>query len=106
MLASGQAYPLPGCWREGAVTLGVRPENVFLAPNGIKLQVELVEPLGSETLVHGRMADGTPLLAKLQGAEPVADAVTVALDPAALHIFDRSTGARLERIREPARTTV
>ncbi len=96
-LPCGQVYPLPGRWPEGAVTLGVRPENVALAADGIPLQVELVEPLGSETLVHGRMADGTALLAKLPGAAPVADAVSVALDPAALHIFDRGSGVRIDR---------
>ena len=63
--------------------------------DGIPLTVELVEPLGSETLVHGRMADGTPMLAKLNGAAPVGDAVRVALNPAELHVFDRESGRRL-----------
>jgi len=58
--------------------------------------VELVEPLGSETLVHGRMADGTALLAKLAGAAAVSDMISVALDPAELHVFDRSSGVRIE----------
>jgi len=97
-LASGQVFALPARFPGRAVTLGVRPENVGLAQDGIKLQVELVEPLGSETLVHGRMADGTALLAKLQGAAPVGDAVAVALDPAVLHLFDRSTGERIAPI--------
>ncbi|HYZ63783.1 MAG TPA: sn-glycerol-3-phosphate ABC transporter ATP-binding protein UgpC [Acetobacteraceae bacterium] len=95
-LGTGQSYPLPCRFPGDAVTLGVRPENVGLAQDGIPLQVELVEPLGSETLVHGRMSDGTALLAKLPGAAPVGDAVTVALDKAALHVFDRETGARIE----------
>jgi sn-glycerol 3-phosphate transport system ATP-binding protein len=97
-LASGQVFALPARFPGRAVTLGVRPENVALAQDGIPLQVELVEPLGSETLVHGRMADGTALLAKLQGAAPVGDAVAVALDPAVLHLFDRSTGERIAPI--------
>ena len=88
------ALPVP---RAGGpeVTLGVRPEHVALAQGGLPLQVELVEPLGSETLVHGRMADGTPLLAKLPGAMPVAERVEVALTPGELHLFDRATGRRL-----------
>ncbi len=95
-LASGQVFPLTMPRRGQAVTLGVRPENVSLSADGIPLQVELVEPLGSETLVHGRMADGTPLLAKLPGAAPVADRVGVTLDAAALHVFDAASGVRLE----------
>jgi sn-glycerol 3-phosphate transport system ATP-binding protein len=57
--------------------------------------VELVEPLGSETLVHGRMADGTALLAKLPGAAPVAERVEVALAPSELHLFDAASGRRM-----------
>ena len=94
-LATGTAYALPTPFPPGPVTLGIRPEHITLAADGIPLTVELVEPLGSETLVHGRMADGTPLLAKLNGAAPVGDAVRVALDPAELHVFDRQTGRRL-----------
>ncbi len=46
--------------------------------------------------MHGRTADGAALLAKLPGAEPVGDTVAVTFDPAALHLFDRDTGLRLE----------
>jgi len=96
-LPGGHRIPLPAPRTGGpAVTLGIRPEHVTLAPGGLPLQVELVEPLGSETLVHGRMADGTPLLAKLPGAMPVADQVAVALAPGELHLFDRASGQRLE----------
>jgi sn-glycerol 3-phosphate transport system ATP-binding protein len=97
-LPGGHLVPLPAPRTGGpAITLGIRPEHVTLAPGGLPLQVELVEPLGSETLVHGRMADGTPLLAKLPGAMPVADQVSVALAPGELHLFDRASGRRLER---------
>ncbi len=95
-LAGGQVIPLPSAaGPAGAVTLGIRPEHVSLAEGGIPLAVELVEPLGSETLVHGRMADGTALLAKLPGAAPVGDRVTVALASDALHLFDAASGRRL-----------
>ena len=96
-LPGGHLIPLPAPRTGGpAITLGIRPEHVTLAPGGLPLQVDLVEPLGSETLVHGRMADGTPLLAKLPGAMPVADQVAVALAPGELHLFDRASGRRLE----------
>ena len=94
-LSTGESYALSAQLPSGPVTLGVRPEHVSLMPGGIKLSVELVEPLGSETLIHGRMADGTPMLAKLNGATPVGDAASVTLDPAELHVFDRKTGRRL-----------
>ena len=95
-LANGATFPLPQRHRSGAVTLGIRPEHVSLAPHGIGLQVELVEPLGSETLVHGRMDDGSALLAKLPGAAEIGDDAFVTLDPAELHVFDRASGVRID----------
>ena len=95
-LQTGPLFGLQGRFRAGPATLGIRPEHVSRQGGGIKLAVDLVEPLGSETLVHGRMADGTPLLAKLTGGAPVGDELEVALDPAELHVFDRESGVRLE----------
>jgi len=96
-LATGQRVEVAGAVAGGAVTFGVRPENVFLSTDGVPVMVELVEPLGSETLVHGRMADGTALMVKLQGAVPVAERIAVGFAGAAVHLFDASTGARLAR---------
>jgi sn-glycerol 3-phosphate transport system ATP-binding protein len=95
-LAGGEVIALGApVGSEGAVTLGIRPEHVSLSAGGIPIEVELVEPLGSETLVHGRMADGTALLAKLPGAAPVAERVEVALTPSELHMFDATSGRRI-----------
>ena len=94
-LRTGQAVPI-GVAAGGAVTLGVRPEHVLLRAGGVPLAVELVEPLGSETLVHGRLEDGTALLCKLPGAVPVAEHVEVEFDLNALHLFDAETGVRIE----------
>ncbi|MBC7799879.1 MAG: TOBE domain-containing protein, partial [Gemmatimonadaceae bacterium] len=94
-LSGGEVIPIADAHGTGPVTLGVRPEHVSLAADGIPAAVELVEPLGSETLVHGRMADGAAILAKLPGAAPVADRVKLAFAPEGLHLFDASTGRRL-----------
>jgi sn-glycerol 3-phosphate transport system ATP-binding protein len=78
------------------VTIGIRPEH--LVPNGtdgLALSVELAEPLGSETVVHGRLADGTALTARVAGAT-AADSLRVSPDAAALHVFDAASGRRLE----------
>jgi len=95
-LECGGSVALPGRYAAGPIMLGVRPEHVSVAAEGVALQVELVEPLGSETLVHGRTSDGTSLLAKLPGAATITEALTVTLDPAELHVFDRVSGARFE----------
>ena len=94
-LAAGHALALPDRYDGAAVTLGIRPEHVVIDPAGLSLSVVLVEPLGSETLVHGRLQDGTAMMLKLPGAVPVADALAIDLPPAALHLFDAASGQRL-----------
>ena len=86
-LASGFAVNLP-VPAHGTITLGIRPEQIDLAEGGLPMQVSLVEPLGSETLVHGQLADGTPLLVKQAGALPVGEAIHVGFPTTALHVFD------------------
>ncbi len=94
-LASGQPLTLPSPAGPGsAITIGIRPENVAIEPGGLAVTVDLVEPLGSETLVHGHLADGTPLMVKQAGALPIGEVLFVALPAAMLHIFG-SDGRRL-----------
>ena len=52
------------------VTLGLRAEMLRLAPSGMPAAVEHVEFLGSEVLVHARLASDEAMVARL----PVADA--------------------------------
>ena len=95
-LAGGHLLALPGGFGSGAVTLGIRPESVTPDAAGMPVTVDLVEPLGSETLVHGRLGDGTALTVKQAGAMPVGETLHVAMPAAALHVFDAATGARRE----------
>ena len=76
--------------RDGYV--GVRPEAVFVRAAGqapIAAQVELVEALGADTLIHAS-ADGVPLVARQSERTSLhpGDAVGLDIDPAALHFFD------------------
>ncbi|CAA9274368.1 MAG: Glycerol-3-phosphate ABC transporter, ATP-binding protein UgpC [uncultured Craurococcus sp.] len=85
--AGGEGMPL---------TVGIRPEHVELAEGGILLPLDLVEPLGSETVLHGRLPGGEALVVKLAGPAPDAPSLPVALPAAALHVFDGETGKRLD----------
>ena len=50
------ALPAP---RDGKVTLGIRPEDLELASDGMPFEVAVVEPLGAQVLLTGRAADAT-----------------------------------------------
>ena len=79
-----------------AVTIGIRPEHLIAdGAEGLALTVELAEPLGSETVLHGRLPDGTPLTARVPGAA-AAESVSLSPDPAALHVFDATSGRRID----------
>jgi sn-glycerol 3-phosphate transport system ATP-binding protein len=84
--------------RGGAVTLGLRPEHVQLDPAGAwSLQVEMVEMLGAERLVHGRLGEGLFTLridATLQAPKP-GQTLGLSVPHEHLHWFDASTGKRL-----------
>jgi sn-glycerol 3-phosphate transport system ATP-binding protein len=74
------------------VRLGIRPEHLVADPAGLALAVELVEPLGAETLVHGRL-NGAAVIVRLAAGDPVPD--TVALPSPHLHLYDVDNGRRL-----------
>jgi sn-glycerol 3-phosphate transport system ATP-binding protein len=77
--------------------IGIRPEHIQVGPEGIPLRIDLVEPLGSETLVHGRLASPgeTPLVVRLAGRAPDGEVLNVNFPPEAIHVFDSATGLRL-----------
>jgi sn-glycerol 3-phosphate transport system ATP-binding protein len=83
------------------LTLGLRPEHLMPAADadpGLALDVVLVEMLGADTVVHGRIATGGALTTRLHGTARVApgDRLRVAIEPHHLHLFDPLTGRRLD----------
>jgi sn-glycerol 3-phosphate transport system ATP-binding protein len=88
--------------RDGRL-LGVRPEHLepcAAAEATLTIEVDLIEPLGSDTLVYGHLGggDGARVAARLHAAMP-ARTGTLALryDPANVHWFDPASGKRVER---------
>jgi len=83
-----------------AVKLGFRPEHMELNEKGpIRLRVQMSEPLGANTLFHGRLQPlGKDVTASLPGVHPIEEAggercFTVAVEN--LHLFDVTTSRRL-----------
>jgi sn-glycerol 3-phosphate transport system ATP-binding protein len=96
-LDAGGVVPMPnGAGPEGRkVTVGVRPEHLSPGADGLEMQVDLVEPLGSESVWHGRLPDGTAITARLPGGQGPEATLRLAIPPAALHLFDAETGKRI-----------
>ncbi|WP_424813624.1 sn-glycerol-3-phosphate ABC transporter ATP-binding protein UgpC [Roseococcus sp. YIM B11640] len=78
------------------LTIGIRPEHLRLGQGGLDVTAELVEPLGGESVIHGRLADGTGITARLPGAAYSDGAMNLVLPLEALHVFDGEDGKRIE----------
>jgi multiple sugar transport system ATP-binding protein len=86
----------------GAAWFGIRPEHMVsgaeaeTSPVRFDGHVELVEPLGSDTLVRFTIGDRT-LWVRMDGQATVrhGDAISVGFDPARANLFDKTTESRL-----------
>jgi len=80
----------------GKVHLGVRPEHLILADDGLPMNVKVVEPTGSETMVFLNF-EGQDVIAVFRDRHSFDSGQTIHLkpDPAHLHIFDVDNGTRL-----------
>jgi sn-glycerol 3-phosphate transport system ATP-binding protein len=96
----GQTLVFPDGRRPGAeghkLIIGIRPEHLRLDPTGFVLPVDLVEPLGSETVVIGKLDNGTLMTIKLPAAGVSAESLRVAIPAEHIHVFDGASGLRLE----------
>lgn len=85
--------------RTGPAILGVRPEHLVPAPDGrgIPAEVALVEPLGSDTLVHF-LLDEIRCIARVQpDTKPhIGERLTFGIPPGKAHLFDPESGILLE----------
>jgi len=87
--------------REGKF-MGIRPEHLLPCAASeamLTVEVDLVEPLGSDTLVYGHLAESgdTRVAARLHASMPAAaGALALRYDPAHLHWFDQSSGKRID----------
>ena len=106
-LAAGPVIRFADGPREGAdgraVTIGIRPEHLEVGEE-LTLVVDLVEPLGSETLVHGHLASDPAqvVVTKTIGRAPAGERLTISIPPAHVHVFDGGTGRRLAPAGESA----
>jgi sn-glycerol 3-phosphate transport system ATP-binding protein len=103
MLDGGATLPLPtdiAATPGSAVTVGMRPEHFAVDGVGAQmtLVVDLVEMLGADTIIHGRIEGAGPsVLARLPGTARAAAGQRVELTIAKeqIHLFDAMTGKRV-----------
>ena len=103
-LSSGLFLPLPAGslppGLQGPIILGIRPGQLQRAETGWPFVVTTVEPMGQETHVGGTIG-GCEAAIALQGRSfpKPGDVLTVAPDPAALHLF--AGGKRINTSTQP-----
>ena len=75
---------------------GVRPEHFTIADDGAEAEIVVVEPTGSETQVFAKLG-GQQVVAVFRERHQFnpGDKVRLKPDPALVHLFDETTGKRL-----------
>ena len=83
----------------GKVTVGIRPEHIIADPAGpLSITVQMGEPLGANTLLHGRITGNNDAFTlSLPGVHHAVagEVVRLGVNPSNLHFFDPESGARL-----------
>ncbi|RYH04639.1 ABC transporter ATP-binding protein [Salipiger sp. IMCC34102] len=103
MMVPMDGYAWAGDWPEGReVIFGIRPEHIVTGdrlpsvPVKTEARIDLVEPMGSDTLVYAQM-DGRDVNIRMEGTAEVrpGDTVPVGFNPARASLFDPETEKRL-----------
>ena len=91
----GVAFSVPP-GAHGDVIVGLRPESLELAADGIPAEVEVVEEIGADSYVFAS-ADVGKLVARVETKLAPERGARIAIRPRAgeAHLFDPATGARL-----------
>ncbi|SDR33614.1 carbohydrate ABC transporter ATP-binding protein, CUT1 family [Rhizobiales bacterium GAS113] len=100
--AEGFGLPMAGyrfatAPKDGAkVELGVRPEHVEMASNGLQAVIEMIEPMGSDQLAWTRLG-GAPASLRLpaESAVRAGDRISISISPTKASLFDFASGQRL-----------
>jgi multiple sugar transport system ATP-binding protein len=92
----GVDVPVPAGDHGGEVVVGLRPESIELASDGIQAEVEVVEEIGADSYVFAA-ADIGRLVARCETKYAPERGDRVSLRPKAgeAHLFDPATGLRL-----------
>ncbi|MGR3813511.1 MAG: ABC transporter ATP-binding protein [Cognatishimia activa] len=95
----GDAAIGPTEYSDGPVKVGVRPEHLIEDTAGpMEAQIQMSEPLGANTLLHGRLASADAAMTiSLAGVHTISEKGTVkrfSIESTNIHLFDPETGYR------------
>jgi multiple sugar transport system ATP-binding protein len=85
----------------GQLVVGVRPEHLELGGLGVEMEVDVVEELGADAYLYGRITGpgtviGQPVVARADGRHPPEKGSRVRLQPEAGHLhFFGADGRRI-----------
>jgi ABC-type sugar transport system ATPase subunit len=105
----GAQVPLPEPFARAVATMGldhvvigVRPEHLVPADDGfVPVTVSVVESLGHERNIVCRLDDGTLVITRQDIDDPrpaIGETMHLTTAPEHLHVFDATSGARVEPI--------
>jgi multiple sugar transport system ATP-binding protein len=79
------------------VIYGIRPEHFVVADDGVEVDIQVVEPTGSEVQVAARLG-GEEIIAVFRERHQFrpGDKIRLKPDPQQAHLFDTSTGKKLK----------
>ncbi len=79
----------------GAVQVGVRPEDVIIGAGPLPFEVQIIEELGANRLLHGHLGGQNFSVSVPKGQNVETGTVAVDIAPSAIHFFDPGAGTRL-----------
>jgi multiple sugar transport system ATP-binding protein len=94
-------YAFRGTPADAPAVLGIRPEHVEITasndPSAVAARVEIVEPMGADSLIWCRLADGTAFSLRHDADAELrnGDTLAVRFPPNTLSLFDETSGQRL-----------
>jgi multiple sugar transport system ATP-binding protein len=88
---TGDGLLLPAVKRDAkAATYGIRPEHLHLDPNGLEIEVVVVEPMGSETQVVARLGSQQVVVVFRERIDAAPGSrIKVSPDLSVVHLFDK-----------------
>ncbi|EAR08327.1 ABC transporter ATP-binding protein [Reinekea blandensis] len=103
LILGGESFALQNAPEfTGSVTVGLRPEHLYRKnehPFCLNFSINMLEPLGADTLVHGRLGEGSEeVTARLSRTYPADGPMILPLyfNEQELHFFDPATGQRID----------